>query len=169
MIDTPMISKIDGKYESLIQCIKLSKKEQKKLLNWLGKQNVLVQIDIMSEQKNQFFKLKNQCKSTDIVALSALFIAIDYYYSLQFSGNKKSRKGNLEDNKKVSDFLIKQAQTEALSPKQEKILDYKSIILNLKAQGFGSRKISAYLLNKHKFNVSHDYICKNWELIKNGN
>lgn len=169
MIDTSMISEVDDKYESLIKCIKLSKKEQKKLLNWLGKQNILVQIDVMVEQKNQFFKLNNQCKNTDIVALSALFIAIDYYYSLQFSGTKKSRQGNLEDSKKTSDFLIKQAQTEVLNPKQEKLLDYKSIILNLKAQGFGSRKISAYLLNRHKFNVSHDYICKNWELIKNGN
>ena len=47
---------------------KLSKEQRKKLINWFNKQNVEFQIMIFEEQRNQYFKLKNECAIKDILS-----------------------------------------------------------------------------------------------------
>lgn len=86
----------DIQYESLVQCTKLSKKEQNRLVNWFSRQNTLVKIDIFLEQKNQFFKLKNKYnEQQQVIPLAAFLLAIQHFYSLLDSKNSKNKQADL--------------------------------------------------------------------------
>jgi hypothetical protein len=159
---------IDVQYKSLVDCTKLSKKEQKKLINWFSNQNILIQIDIFSEQKNQFFKLKNECTEVAVVPLAAFLLAIHYFYSLESKKNSKNKQNNLSSSLKLSRFAIKKAKKERYKEKREKLLNLWSKVTELKAEGFSFRAISDYLRGHHRFNVSHTYIHELWKELENG-
>jgi len=162
------MKKVDLKYESLVKYTKLSKKEQKKLINWFSRQNISIQIDIFAEQKNQFFKLQNEFEETDIVPLAAFLLAISYFYLFEASQNSKNRQNGLSHSSKVSKFLVKKAKKERYKEKHEKLLNLWSVVENLKAEEFSFRQISNYLRGHHRFVVSHTYIRNLWEELKSG-
>jgi len=145
--------------ESFVKITKLSQKQLKSLVNWFNKQNILIQIDIFKEQKNQFFKLKNIEIDKEIIPLAAFYLSINKYHSI-FNLDSKNKSLNLTETAKVSKFLIKQAKKSRKKKKQEKLLNFQSIIVNLKDNGFSFREISKYLKRKHHFDVSHTYIRK---------
>lgn len=163
------MKKIDVKYDSLVRCTKLSKKEQKKLVNWFARQNILIQINIFSEQKNQFFKLKSEMTEVDILPLAAFLLAIQYFYSLEQSISSKSKHANLSTSKNLSKFRIRKAKKERYKEKREKLLNLWAIVVNLKSEDFSFRQIADYLRGHHRFEVSHTYIHKIWEELENGN
>jgi len=161
------LKKIDLQYESLVHCTKLPKKEHKKLINWFSNQNILVQIDIFSEQKNQFFKIKNECTEV-VVPLAAFLLAIYYFYSLESEKNSKNKQNNLATSSKQSRFAIKKAKKERYREKREKLLNIWSVVKDLKAEEFSFRQISDYLRGHHRFGISHTYIRNLWEELENG-
>jgi len=59
---------------------KLSKEQQKTLINWFNKQNIEFQILIFDEQKNQFFKLKNEGIDKKLLSLASYLLAIKHFY-----------------------------------------------------------------------------------------
>ncbi|NBK99018.1 MAG: hypothetical protein EOM50_13560, partial [Erysipelotrichia bacterium] len=59
---------------------KLSKEQRKTLINWFNKQNIEFQILIFDEQKNQFFKLKNEGIDKKLLSLASYFLAIKHFY-----------------------------------------------------------------------------------------
>jgi len=59
---------------------KLSLDQRKKLINWFSKQNAEFQIIIFEEQKNQFFKLKNEGGNKNILSLASYVLAIKYFH-----------------------------------------------------------------------------------------
>jgi len=161
------LKKIDFQYDRLVYYTHISKKEQKKLINWFSRQNISIQIDIFAEQKNQFFKLKNECEE-DIVPLAAFLLAISYFYLFEASQNSKNRQNGLSHSSKVSKFLVKKAKKERYKEKYEKLLNLWSVVENLKAEEFSFRQISNYLRGHHRFDVSHTYIHNLWEELKSG-
>lgn len=162
------MKKINLKYDSLVKYTKLSKKEQKKILIWFLRQNILIQIDVFAEQKNQFFKLKNGCEETDIVPFAAFLLAINYFYLLKSSQNSKNRQKDLSHTSKVSKFLVKKAKKGRYKEKREKLLNLWSVVENLKAEEFSFRQISDYLRGHHRFDISHTYIRNLWVELDNG-
>lgn len=163
------MKEIDIKYDSLVQYTKLSKKEQKKLVNWFARQNILIQINIFSEQKNQFFILKSEVAEIDILPLAAFLLAIKYFYSLEYSANSKSKNNNLSASKNLSKFRIRKAKKVRYKEKREKLLNLWAIVVNLKSEDFSFRQISDYLRGHHRFGVSHTYIQKLWQELENDN
>ncbi|MFK5937898.1 MAG: hypothetical protein QM497_05805 [Sulfurimonas sp.] len=154
--------------DSLVRYTKLSKQEQKKLINWFSRQNIAVQIDIFEEQKNQFFKLKSDCREVQIVPLAAFLLAIQYFYSLVFSKNNKNKQDNLNGSAKISMFTIKKAKKIRKKEKREKLLNLWSIIIDLREEGFSFREISEHLKGRHRLNVSHTYIINLWKELEDG-
>ena len=59
---------------------KISEVQRKKLINWFKNQNIEVQILIFDEQKNQFFKLKNEGAHKNILSLASFLSAIKNFY-----------------------------------------------------------------------------------------
>ena len=57
---------------------KLSKEQRKTLINWFNKQNIEFQILIFDEQKNQFFKLKNEGIDKKLLSLVSYLLAIKH-------------------------------------------------------------------------------------------
>ena len=60
---------------------KLSKEQRKSLINWFNKQNIEFQILIFDEQKNQYFKLKNEVINKNFLSLASFLLAIKYFYN----------------------------------------------------------------------------------------
>lgn len=152
------------------QNTKLSAGNKKKLVNWFNKQNILVQTDIFKEQKNQFFKLSNTSNSeasNELMALSAFYLSIDDFYQKEQIIKKKNTSQNLSSLKGVSTFAIKQAKKDKYIEKREKLLNKWSTVKELKEQSYSYREISKYLSSKHRFEVSHTYIQKQWKELEN--
>jgi len=156
-------------YDNLVKCTRLGVKKQKMLVNWFAKQNTPVQIDVFSEQKNQFFKLKGECQEAHIVPLAAFLLSIEHFYSLEASRNSKNKQNDLSALKKVSNFSIKKAKKEKHNEKREKLLNLWSVIQKLRAEDFSFRDISDYLRGHHRLQVSHTYINNTWKELENGN
>jgi len=148
-----------NKYECLIQITKLSEKKQKSLFYWIGKQNILILIEIMKEQRNQFFKLKNKGYDSDIIPVASLLLAIKKYHDDLNLNNKKNNSNNLDEIGKVSEIRSKQMAKPRIKPKYEALLDRQEQVLKHYIMGFRSRKI-AKLLETKDFKVSHTTVDK---------
>lgn len=125
----------------------------------MSRQNVLVQIDVFKEQKNQFFKLQNQEVNAEIVPLAAFYLAIDKYYQLSDSNNIKNKSNSLEKAGQVSQLYIKKGKKLRKKEKFEKLLDLRHKLIELQEEGYSLRNIKKYLKGAHGFDVSHTYIA----------
>ena len=141
----------------------LSLKKRKTLVNFFNRQNVLVQIDIFKEQKNQFFNLKSKFEVNETTSLSAFFLANQVFYSKEQLLKNKNKSQDLDTLNGVSSFSIKRFRKNRLNEKREKLLNIWSVVKRLKAENFSFREISQYLKSKHRFDVSHTYIREIWE------
>ena len=141
----------------------LSTNKRKTLVNFFNKQNILIQIDIFKEQRNQFFKLKNKFETSEITSLAAFFQAINTFYETEQLQKKKNKSQDLSSLADISNFAIKKFQTNKLKEKREKLLNVWSVVQKMKAENVSFRKISKYLRSKHRFDVSHSYIRQIWE------
>jgi len=158
-----MVDSINLKIEKLTI---LSHLKRKSLINWFGRQNCLIQNDIFQEQKNQFFKLKQNNEASDILALSSFFLAIETYYNMEQLLKKKNKSSDLKNIKKLSDFSLKQTQKVTDKPIRDALLNHWSIVQNMKNVGSSYRQIEVHLLNVYNISVSHTYILNLWKEIE---
>lgn len=154
-------------YYKIEQQTKFSQEKRKSLVNWFNKQNILIQVDIFKEQRNQFFKLQSIGKEREILSLSSFYIAIYIFYEKDKIIKQKNKNESIDALSTMSDFSHKKFRKIRIKAKREKLLNYISIIRNMKNESFSFRDISKYLLKNHKFEVSHTYIKKIYEEFEN--
>ena len=93
---------------------KLSKDQRKSRINWFNKQNIEFQILIFEEQKNQFFKLKNEGTIKEILSLASFLLAIEHFYKkeqLLRSKNKSQTLNELGNIGKIEKVKLKKEKT----------------------------------------------------------
>jgi hypothetical protein len=151
---------IDQMNSQIEEQTKLNSLKRKQLINWLAQQNVLVQNDVVKEQRNQFFKLQKIETETDTRQLSSLFLAINIPFQKLEYAKKKNKSSTLSELEKVSELAIKAAQKEKRKEIREKLINYLSIVNRLKSEDYSYRSISKFLKDRHKFVISHTYIRK---------
>ena len=133
----------------------------KKLDNFFRNQNLEVKIDIFSEKRNEFFKLKNEHPSADFSALelAAFYNAIQIFYNLRERATKKNKTMSLKEIEKYEDYLLKSSSyLKKISKKEDFLLDKSSIINSLISENKSYREISLFLKKHYKLNISHTYI-----------
>lgn len=132
----------------------------RKLDTFFKKQNYEVKIDIFSEKRNQYFKLKNSDSSTDnsVLELTSFYIAVNYFYTLNKKAMNKNKSMNTKDLKKFNDFSIKSINKKRFSKKESILLDKSSTIVELLKNKRSYRDISKYFRSYHRIEISHTYI-----------
>lgn len=140
---------------------KLSKEQRKKLINWFNKQNVEFQIMIFEEQRNQYFKLKNEATiDKNILSIASFLLAIKHFHDKEQFVRSKNRNQSLNEIGNISKIERIKFKKEKYNFKLQKLLSYHSVIKQLHDDCFSLRGIQDYLLTKHKFDVSHTLISK---------
>ena len=137
---------------------KLSKDQRKSRINWFNKQNIEFQILIFEEQKNQFFKLKNEGTIKEILSLASFLLAIKHFYDkeqLLKSKNKSQSLNELGNTVKIEKVKLKKEKTKQ---KLQLLLSMHSVIVELYSDGYSSREISKILLKRYKKEISHAYV-----------
>ena len=157
------MNNLESYCQQLEQLTKQSSSRQKSLINWFNKQNIVIKTTICTEQKNKFFKLsKSKNASKEVIPLAAFYLAINKYYQLDNLGFDKNKGTNIHSIRKVSSFLAKKYQTKKIHKKREKLLNIWSVIQYLHTESYSFRKMSEYILQHHRFSVSHTYIHNLW-------
>ncbi len=137
---------------------KLSIEQRKKIINWFNKQNVEFQILVFEEQRNQFFKLKNEGTSKDILSLASFLLAVKYFYDKEQLLKSKNKSQSLIELGKLGKIEKIKLKKEKPKQKHQLLLSMDSIIGALHNDGYSSRNIEKILLKKYKKEVSHSYI-----------
>ncbi len=152
---------MDNYFNTFERATKLSRREQKKVINWFNKQPLELQIDIFKEQKNQFFILKNSDFKEYLLSIISFYLAVTKFYNLDtyVSVKNKTMKLNKQPQKNY--------RVQKLKVKREKLLNIWSKIQSLKKEGYSFRDIEIHIKQRHRFNVSHTYIRKVWLEIEN--
>ena len=133
----------------------------RKLDNFFKNQNLKVKIDIFSEKRNEFFKLKNEHPSADFSALelAAFYISISNFYNLREKALKKNKTMSLKEIEKYENYLLKSSFClKKISKKENVLLDKSSIINSLISENKSYREISLFLKKHYKLDISHTYI-----------
>jgi len=133
--------------------------DQNMLLGFFMKQDILVQLKIFEEQKNQYFKNKNILKS-DFRALFAFFKAMDIFYSRFKKKFYKNKTLNIKSMNSMIDVNILKDKKQKISIKRERFLNYISVVKRLKEEGYSYRKMSLHFEKYYKYNASHTYLRK---------
>lgn len=137
---------------------KLSALQRKTLINWFNKQNVEFQIIIFDEQKNQFFKLKNENVEQKFLPLASFLLAIKIFYGKEQLLKSKNKTQSLCDLAHISrQEVIKNKRTKQ-KPKLQMLLTLHSVIVKLYENDYSIRDIQKYLQSKHRKSVSHTYL-----------
>lgn len=138
----------------------------RKYINWFNRQNILIQIDVFKEQKNQYFALKNKFGNSEIIQFSAFILGIGMFYEKIKKSKRKNKSTNIDCFYSDSNFYIKKSQKTRKKIKREKILNFWSEIQEMRAQNISFRQICTYIRQKHRFSVSHTYIQNIWKELK---
>jgi len=160
------MSILNMKYESFVKITKLSQKNMKQLVNWFNRQNILIQNDVLAEQRNQYFKLKNNGVSSDLLSICSFYLSLDKLKKTD-NLNFKNNNLNIKNLEQISDNSIKKFQKNRIKEKKEKLLNYCNVIKKLRSKNFSFRQISEYLRGHHRFEVSHTYVANFWNEFKN--
>ncbi len=154
---------------SIQEYAKLSKKEIAVNSRWFFKQNELIIYEVFKIQKQQFYKLKNLFQNADSITLSAsaLFVAIAKVKQAIIAKSSKAKINNIVNIKSPITLRIKQMKRKSKGEKYEKLLNQKSTILELREKENTSfYEIARYLLKWHKLDVSHSWVRKFYNDIK---
>lgn len=133
----------------------------KKLDYFFRNQNLEVKIDIFTEKRNEFFRLKNENPSANFSALelAAFYNAIQIFYNLRQKAIKKNKTMSTAEIKKYGNFLIKSSTSlKKISKKENFLLDKSSMICGLIFENKSYREISLFIKDQYKTSVSHTYI-----------
>lgn len=138
---------------------KLSAKHRKTLINWFSRQNIEFQMIIFDEQKNQFFKLKNENIEQKLLSLASLLFAIKIFYGKEQLLKSKNKTQSLSELANISKLEIVKYRREKQKPKLQMLLTLHSVIDKLSQNGYSIRDIQKYLQSKHRKTVSHTYLA----------
>ncbi|CAM4037173.1 hypothetical protein [Arcobacter cloacae] len=133
----------------------------KKLDYFFRNQNLEVKIDIFTEKRNEFFRLKNENPSANFSALelAAFYNAIQIFYNLRQKAMKKNKTMSTSEIKKYGNFLIKSSTSlKKTSKKENFLLDKSSMICGLIFENKSYREISLFIKDQYKTSISHAYI-----------
>lgn len=145
---------------------KISLDKQKKLGNWFTKIPIKKKILIFKEQRNNFYKLKNNAQNAQVVddnliSVIAFYLAIDKFYQ-----NEKNRK--LKNKTMKMERTITETYTEPRRKvKRDQLLDRWSQIQEWRAEGKSSRKTARAYTSKYRLSISHQYILDVWNEVEN--
>ena len=137
---------------------KLSQEQRKKLINWFRNQNVEFQILIFDEQRNQYFKLKNEGADKNILSLASFLLGIKNFFDkeqLVRTKNKSQSLNELGNIEKIERVKLKKEKTKQ---KLQMLLSMHSVISGLYNDGHSSREIEKILFRKYKKKISHSYV-----------
>lgn len=137
---------------------KLSKEQQKTRINWFNKQNVAFQILIFEEQRNQFFKLKNEGTTKDILSLASFLLAIGHFYNKEQLLKSKNKNQSLNELGNIGKIERVKIKKEKPKQKLQLLLSMHFIIEQLHCDGNSIREIGKILLKRYKKEFSHTYI-----------
>lgn len=137
---------------------KLSAKHRKTFINWFGRQNIEFQVIIFDEQKNQFFKLKNENIEQNLLPLASFLLAIKIFYGKEQLLKAKNKTQSLNELANISKLEVVKYKREKQKPKLQMLLTLHSVIDKLFQNGYSIRDIQKYLKNKHRKSVSHTYL-----------
>lgn len=137
---------------------KLSQEQRKTIINWFNKQNIEFQILIFDEQKNQFFKLKNDGTDKKLLSLASFLLAIGHFYDKEQLLKSKNKNQTLRELETVTKIERVKLKKEKPKQKLQLLLSMHSVIEQLHCDGHSSREIEKILLKKYKKKVSHSYI-----------
>lgn len=147
--------------ENILNDMNISIPMIKILDNFFKKENLEIKIDIFSEKRNKFFKLKNENPNVEfaILDLAAFYFAIKSFYDLKTKVTKKNKILSTNELKKYDNFLLKSSKkNKRISKKENSLLDKSSIISSLISENKSYREMSIFFKKYHKLNVSHTYI-----------
>jgi len=131
--------------------------EQKVLINFFKKQDLLVQIEIFKEQKNQYFKNKHIVENS-YLSLFAFFKSIDIFYIKFKKKFYKNKTYDLKSQSSIVEINILKDKKQKQSIKKERFLNYVSVVKKLKNEGYSYRKMSKHFATYYKYDVSHTYL-----------
>lgn len=152
---------VDPELSSKIQSLtKLSVEQRKKLINWFNKQNLEIQLLIFDEQRNQFFKLKNDGVDKSLISFTSFLLAIKEFYDKEHQLKLKNKSQTLYKLGNISKIESIKLKKEKYNAKSEKLLSYQSVIKKLHDDSFSLRDIQDHLLKRYRFKVSHTLISK---------
>jgi hypothetical protein len=143
---------------SLEFCTKLSKEQRKTRINWFNKQNIEFQILIFEEQRNQFFKLKNEGTTKDILSLASFLLAIEHFYNKEQLLRTKNKSQSLNELGNIGKIEKVKLKKEKPKQKLQLLLSMHSIIEQLHCDGYSTREIESILLKKYRKKISHSYV-----------
>ena len=147
-----------GTLSSLEFHAKLSKEKRKTLINWFNKQNIEFQILIFDEQKNQFFKLKNEGAHKNILSLASFLSAIKNFYDKEQLLKLKNKCQTLNEIESITKIEKIKLKKERPKQKLQLLLSMDSIIADLHNDGYSSREIEKIFFKKYRKKISHSYI-----------
>ncbi|MDX4049285.1 hypothetical protein Q6A83_00670 [Aliarcobacter skirrowii] len=139
---------------------KISVEQKAKLLRWFARQNLELQILVFEKQSNHYFKLKNENINKKILSLASFILALEELYQQEQILKSKNKSQSLDRLGNLSKIERIKLRKEKSQPKKEILLNLHSVIESLYIEGYSSRKINEYLLNKHKRSISHTLISK---------
>ncbi len=139
---------------------KLSKEERKRHINWFNKQNIEFQIMIFDEQKNQFFKLRNEYADKKILALASFLLAIKYFYDKEKLLKLKNKSQTLSEFGNISKIERIKLKKEKPKQKLQMLLSIHSVILQLHSDGYSLRDMKQLLQSKYRKYISHTYLSQ---------
>jgi hypothetical protein len=143
---------------SLEFCTKLSKEQRKTRINWFKNQNIEFQIIIFEEQKNQFFKLKNEGTIKEILSLASFLLAIEHFYNKEQLLRSKNKSQSLNELGNIAKVEMIKLKKEKPKQKLQLLLSMHSIIEQLHCDGYSTREIGSILLKKYRKKISHSYV-----------
>ena len=139
---------------------KLSREQRKTLINWFNKQNIEFQILIFDEQKNQFFKLKNEGIDKKLLSLVSFLLAIKHFYDKEQLLKSKNKSQTLDELGNINKIERIKLKKEKPKQKLQMLLNLHSVILKLNEDGFSLRDIKQHLETKYRKTISHTYLSK---------
>ena len=147
---------------------KLSIEQRKKIINWFNKQNVEFQILVFEEQRNQFFKLKNEGAPKDILSLASYLLSIKYFYDKEQLLKSKNKSQTLSEFGSIAKLERIKLKKEKPKQKLQMLLSIHSVILALHNDGYSLRDIKQHLQSKYRKTISHTYLSQyiNEHIIK---
>lgn len=143
-------------------------KRRKKVLKWLANQNEEIVLMAFESQKEFFFSLsKVNEENRSILYLGALYMAADNLYSLYHAQTSKNRDIDIHAVQGATHMQAQKLKKSIASDKYDKLLNLRNKILALKDEECLSyRQISEFLKRYHRVEVSHSYIAKFYNEMK---
>jgi ABC-type uncharacterized transport system permease subunit len=137
---------------------KIPQEQRKRLINWFKNQNIEFQILIFEEQRNQFFKLKNEGTTKNILSLASFLIAIKHFYDKEQLVRSKNKSQSLNELGNIAKIEMIKLKKEKPKQKLQLLLSMHSVIERLHFDGYSTREIEKILFTKYKKKISHSYV-----------